>query len=81
MVHSDMVGTLDLSFPDGYRFVCTILDDFSRFPFLGFLKLGFDQQYKYTLVTKVFEKVGSESLSFLLLYTYLGNPFGWSNGV
>ena len=38
LIHSDVIGPLGLSFPDRYRYVCTFLDDHSRFTFLAFLR-------------------------------------------
>lgn len=37
-VHSDIVGKIDASFPAGSRYICTFLDDFSRFTFVTFLR-------------------------------------------
>ncbi len=38
VVHSDVIGPLDTSFPDGYRYICTFLDDYSRYLFVGFMQ-------------------------------------------
>ena len=38
IIHSDVVGPLSLSFPDRFRYVCTFMDDHSRYTFLAFLR-------------------------------------------
>jgi len=37
IVHSDIMGKLEISFPNRYRYVCPFIDGFSRYTFLGFL--------------------------------------------
>jgi len=37
IVHSDIVGPLELSFPDGFRYVSTFLDDHSRYVLIGLM--------------------------------------------
>lgn len=37
VIHSDIMGPLEYSFPDGYKYVSTFMDECSRFLFAGFM--------------------------------------------
>lgn len=50
IVHSDIVGKLEMSFPDHYRYFCTFLDDFSRYSFIGLLHNRSDLQEAFTMM-------------------------------
>lgn len=52
---------LDLSFPDRYKFVCTFLDDHSRYTFLGFLQNLSDIQQAFHLMTSWLNGMISDS--------------------
>lgn len=64
VVHSDIVGKLDLSYSDGYKYVCTFLDDYSRLTFPGFLKYRSDLQQAFNAVSTKFENFGYTKISF-----------------
>lgn len=38
IVDSNIMGDLQMSFPNRYRYVCTFIDAFSRYTYLGFLR-------------------------------------------
>lgn len=38
IIHSKIVGPVEISFPHHYRYVVTLLDDYSRYSFVGFMK-------------------------------------------
>lgn len=54
LVHSDMMGSLEMSFPDRFRYVCTFIDDFSRYTFLGFLRNKSDLLQAFEMVKTKF---------------------------
>ena len=48
ILHSDIIGPLPLSFPDGHRYAASFLDDHSRFLFFGMMQCKSDIADVYT---------------------------------
>ena len=61
-VHSDIVGPLELSFPDRYRYASAFLDDHSRYNLLGFMRHRSDLQNVFDDVTKKFAQIGGGNI-------------------
>lgn len=63
IVHSDIVGSLDPLFPDGYRYIVTFLDDYSRYLYIGFMCCRSDLYEVFESVSCMFNKVGGVIIS------------------
>lgn len=59
-VHSDIVGKMCLSFPDRYQYVCTFLDDHSRYTFLAFFHHRDEVSNAFKMVAGRFSKLKLE---------------------
>lgn len=53
-----------MSFPDGYRYVCTFLDHFSGYTLLEFLKHHSDLQDAFDALSSEFQKVTRGEFNF-----------------
>lgn len=58
IVHSDIVGPLEASYRDYYRYVCTFLDDHSRYLFIGLMQHRSDLASVFDAVSEDFRKLG-----------------------
>lgn len=66
IVHSDIVGKLEPSYPHNHRYIGTFIDDYSRYTFVGFLKHKSDikeafYQFLYRLPREWYPDIGSSS--------------------
>lgn len=57
LVHSDIMGKLEMSYPNRYRYVCTFTDDFSRYTYLGFLHRKSDLLAAFEQIQDKFSKI------------------------
>jgi len=64
VIHSDIVGKLDLSYPSRYRYVCTFLDDFSRYTFIAFLRSRDEVKDAFQQVIPLIRTENSDTLHF-----------------
>ena len=58
VVHSDIVGPLESSFPERYKYASTFLDDHSRYTFIGLMHKRSDLQETFDGVSRKFQRVG-----------------------
>ena len=65
IVHSDIVGPLEPSYPDQYRYVVTFLDDHSRYLFVGFMCHRNELYEIFESVCAMFESIGGIKISSL----------------
>ena len=66
IVHSDIVvGPLDVSFPSGYKYIATFLDEHSRYLFVAFLVKRSDLYDAYDSVVKLFRDLGGVEIRSL----------------
>lgn len=64
IVHSDVVGPLEISFPDRFRYVSTFLDDHSRYVFVGLMVRRSALGDVFDGVCAKFRDIGGEHLKF-----------------
>lgn len=57
VVHSDIVGKLTPSFPDGYRYVCTFLDDYSRHTYISMFRRRSELPSAFGTIAEEFRKL------------------------
>lgn len=65
VVHSDIVGELEPSFPDRFRYVTTFLDGHSRYTFIGLMRYKSDLTEVFEGVAKMFRNIGGASIKKL----------------
>lgn len=59
VVHSDIVGPLEPSFPDGYRYFVTFQDDYSRYDFIGLMHHKSDLLEVFKSFSRKFLEMGA----------------------
>lgn len=62
VVHSDIVGPLHISFPDGYCYVCNFLDEHSRYAFIGLITRRSALKYVFDGVSRKMSTFGGANL-------------------
>lgn len=63
IVHSDIVGKIETSFPDQYRYASTFLDKHSRYTFVGLMRHSSDIHEIFKGVQAKFQKIGGASMN------------------
>ena len=61
VVHSDIVGPIEMSYPDHYRYFATFQDDFSRYVFVAFMQRKSDLSSAYQEFSQRFAELGAVS--------------------
>ena len=65
IVHSDVVGKLEPSYPDGYRYFATFMDGHSRYLFVAFMVNRSDLYDSFDAVSTMFQKLGGVPIKSL----------------
>lgn len=65
LVHSDTIGPVAKSFPDGFRYACTFLDDHSRYPMVGYMTRRSSFSNLFDPVSRKFLDLGGAEISKL----------------
>ena len=65
IVHSDVVGKLEPSFPDGYRYFATFMDGHSRYLFVAFMVNRSDLYDSFDAVSTMFQSIGGVPIKSL----------------
>ena len=60
ILHSDIVGPLELSFPDKYKYVSTFLDDRSRYTPVGLMTRRKMQEHTFKQASAKFTEIGGD---------------------
>ena len=63
LVHSDIVGPLEPSFPERYRYASPFLDDHSRYTFIGLMRRRSAVQEVFSGVTEKIRRLGGDNLT------------------
>ena len=62
VVHLDIVGKLETSFPDRYRYVLTFVDSYSRYTFIGLMRYCSDLSNVFKGVSAKFREIGGAKI-------------------
>ena len=60
ILHSDIVGPLELSFPDKYKYVSTFLDDHSRYTLVGLMTRRSMLEHTFKQASAKFAEIGGD---------------------
>ena len=63
VVHSDILGPLEPSFPDRFQYASTFLDGYSRYTFVGNMRHRSDLYAVFKGVTKKFQELGGAKIN------------------
>lgn len=65
LVHFDIVGPLPRSYPDGFRYACTLLDDYSRYLLIGCMTQRQMLHQVFKIISQKFKLIRGERISRL----------------
>ena len=75
VIHSDIVGPLDRSYPDGYKYFATFQDDYSRYMYVAFMQNKSDLCEAFLEFISKFIDAGAKQITTLSIHPDQVNEF------